>query len=93
VSEVVTAIVHAHTSIDFSLELDGESVVVSVRDENPTRPVRRQRTLDEAGGFGLRILGALAAAWGVETGPEGRTLWFSLPLRETAKEHPVMGAR
>jgi hypothetical protein len=86
VSEVITnAIVHAQTSIDFSLEHDGKSVVVSLRDHNSTRPGRRQRTVDEAGPPELRILDGRRV--GVETGREGK--WFSLPLKEMTKDQPV----
>jgi anti-sigma regulatory factor (Ser/Thr protein kinase) len=77
VSELVTnAVVHARPPIDFTVELDGQLVRMTVVDGDPSRPqLRRRRSPHVNHGRGLQIVDAMAAAWGVELVPGGKAVW------------------
>lgn len=78
-SELVTnAVIHARTSIEVGITVTDRSIVVTVHDEDLGRselpsPVPRE------GGWGLGLVGQLAAAHDMERHPgEGKTAWFRL---------------
>ncbi len=78
VSEVVAnAVLHAHTWAHLVLRLRGRLLRVEVTDTG-TGQLARRDTPDEEGGFGMRILDALADRWGVEARPRGKVVWFEL---------------
>jgi anti-sigma regulatory factor (Ser/Thr protein kinase) len=80
VSEVVTnAVRHGDHSQPVELSAYWNSEVrISVSDHgNGFTPHPRAEALDEAGGFGLYLVGRLADRWGVET-DDGTTVWFVL---------------
>jgi hypothetical protein len=54
---------------------------LSVRDWSVTPPVLRHPEPTESRGRGLLLVGALARHWGVEPGPDGKTVWAELALR------------
>jgi DNA-binding NarL/FixJ family response regulator len=88
VSEVVTnAIVHAGTDVEVSVELKPDAVRIEVSDETLSMPAPRDASDEETSGRGLALVEALASAWGVETRPEGKVVWFEVPrLDEAAVE-------
>jgi anti-sigma regulatory factor (Ser/Thr protein kinase) len=88
VSEVVTnAIVHAGTEVEVSVGLTPDAVRIEVTDKESVLPTPRDATDEETSGRGLALLEALASAWGVEAGPEGKVVWFEVPrLDERAAE-------
>jgi len=60
---------------------------VAVRDGGaPIAPRRRVHGLESVTGRGLELFDALAARWGVEGGPAGRTVWFELRLDQEAED-------
>jgi anti-sigma regulatory factor (Ser/Thr protein kinase) len=79
-SELMTnAVLHAGTMIDFAFGWDATSVWVRVRDQSDAEPEPRDGPPTGAGGYGLRIVAALATHWGCD--PEaggGKTVWFEL---------------
>lgn len=79
-SELVTnAFLHARSDVTLSVELQGASLRVSVDDDSPQRPVRRQPDLDSLGGRGMTLVDSLATAWGVVPhAGNGKTVWFEL---------------
>lgn len=89
-SELVTnAVIHAGTSSELTLNLDGEVLTVVVRDlGGSTRPGDVESTVhlseDEdplrVFGRGLVLVDALAARWGSEADATGTTSWFVLEL-------------
>lgn len=77
-SELVTnAVVHAHSECTVRLVMQPATLRVEVADTDPTPPhVTVPRGPD--GGYGLRLVEALAGDWGVDVVPTGKTVWFSV---------------
>ncbi|MFE7316792.1 SpoIIE family protein phosphatase [Streptomyces sp. NPDC057555] len=57
-------------------------LVVEVSDRHPTQPVRAREDsgAHEGGGHGLRLISAVAEAWGVTYRRAMKTVWFRLPI-------------
>jgi anti-sigma regulatory factor (Ser/Thr protein kinase) len=82
VSELASnAVIHAGTPFAVSIRYTGSAVRISVRDESATRPVLRNGGPASLSGRGLRLVAAMAEAWGTDGGPDGKTVWAELPLR------------
>ncbi|MEU8348269.1 ATP-binding SpoIIE family protein phosphatase [Streptomyces sp. NPDC048845] len=98
VSELVTnAVLHAGTQVEVLCRLDGAepepsgepaepgpaALVVEVSDHHPARDVHCPRgTADGTSGRGLRLVGAVAEAWGVTYHGGLKTVWFRLPVAD-----------
>ncbi|MFE6283524.1 SpoIIE family protein phosphatase [Streptomyces sp. NPDC057877] len=89
VSELVTnAVVHAGTEVALScrLEPDTGALVVEVTDRHPSRPPRERSAQPSyeapEQGRGLRLVAALADAWGVSYQRGTKTVWARLPAEE-----------
>jgi anti-sigma regulatory factor (Ser/Thr protein kinase) len=84
-SELVTnAVRHAATEIVFCVEVALSTVRVEVSDAGTTMPHIRDD--DQIGGYGLRIVEALATRWGVDLLPgAGKTVWFEVDRGECAR--------
>ena len=90
-SELATnAVCHAATDFEVTVQVVGETrrVVVEVTDSAGGDPAPREVAADAPHGRGLRIVQALADAWGVERRRDrcGKTVWFSsiLPAGDEA---------
>lgn len=78
VSEVVAnAVLHARSAAVLSLHAQGPMLRVEVADAVRGGLCRRD-VADENGGFGLRIVDALAERWGVDECDGGKVVWFEL---------------
>jgi anti-sigma regulatory factor (Ser/Thr protein kinase) len=78
VSELVTnALVHGRGTIELHARLDENHLVVEVIDNGKGfERVVRGRDFDSLGGWGLRLVDALASRWGIH---DGRShVWFEL---------------
>lgn len=82
-SELATnAVQHAATEFEVAMTVTpdgaGRLVIVSVRDEAPGFPSPQEPPAEAPHGRGLRIVDALADAWGVEVQGDrpGKTVWF-----------------
>ena len=80
VSELATNCVrHVNASFEVSIERNGDSYHVEVRDEGGGRPAMRSPSPEDVSGRGLRIVDLLAARWGVRYDANaGKTVWFTL---------------
>lgn len=76
------AVVHARTAFLVRWERLDSSIRVEIVNDEPEMIVRLVEASDE-GGRGLMIVDELARAWGVETSPESKVVWFELatPVR------------
>lgn len=78
-SELVTnAILHARTSIELKLVLDGPTLRVEVYDENPRLPTLAPCPPEATSGRGLALVANLAASWGMENRGDGKVVWAVL---------------
>lgn len=85
-SEVVTnALLHAGTDIVLRLETTGNRVRVEVWDASPLPPSMRHYGDSALTGRGLGLVDALAAAWGIRSESEGKTVWFELASGEAGR--------
>ena len=86
VSELVTnSVRHARAPNDAQITVRAwrreEGFRFEVRDAGRQGAVGiRDRAVDEAGGYGLALVAALASAWGVKRA-DGTTVWFELKTR------------
>ncbi|MEU5836496.1 SpoIIE family protein phosphatase [Streptomyces diacarni] len=60
--------------------VQGRVLVVEVSDPMPEPPRERVVTEDQEGGRGIQLVAGEARRWGTRIGPEGKTVWFELPL-------------
>ncbi|GAA5069912.1 ATP-binding SpoIIE family protein phosphatase [Streptomyces similanensis] len=91
VSELVTnAVVHAGTDVEMVCRLEPETgaCVVEVSDQHPSRAPRDHRAPTPYEppeyGRGLRLVAALAEAWGITYRPGVKTVWARLPAEDDA---------
>jgi len=81
VSEMVTnAIRHASPPVCMEIEAGPESVLVSVWDGSPGRPMPRVADEEAEGGRGLLLVDLLCSEHGVRPQPLGKAVWARLPL-------------
>jgi hypothetical protein len=82
VSELATnAVIHAGTPFSVAVRSDGSSVRIAVQDWSSMQPVMRDMNPVALSGRGLRLIAMVSRAWGVEYGPNGKTVWAELALR------------
>ncbi len=79
-SELVTnATLHAGSSCQLALHVDGPVLFIRVSDADRRIPVRRPAISDQLStGRGLRLLEVLCERWGVDTEQAGKTVWCRL---------------
>jgi serine/threonine-protein kinase RsbW len=79
VSELATnSVKHAHSDFKVSINDSGGEIRVEVRDTGRGEPVLRFPAPTNPSGRGLRIVEALARAWGTVDSSRGKTVWFTL---------------
>lgn len=91
VSELVTnSILHAGTAVRIGVKQVGTVVRLEVGDQDRHRPEPKQYSPDAGTGRGLQLVEALAVAWGVDTGPDGKTVWADVPLEPVEMAVPPL---
>jgi len=85
---IVNTVIHAHTPARLTLSLDGRVLRVAVADGSTTAPRRRPYSPTATTGRGLMIMDNVADEWGVDIGPDGKTVWFELVLSSQASTGP-----
>lgn len=76
--ELVTNVVmHAMTNVSMDISWDAPSLRVAISDGSTVVPAMRD-IADTTGGFGLRIVDAIATAWGIAHTDTGKAVWFTL---------------
>lgn len=88
VSELVTnALRHGEGGIRLRLLLD-RTLVCEVWDAGLVQPRRRRARATDEGGRGLQLVGLLSSGWGSRRTPQGKTVWFELPLPDGEQKPP-----
>ena len=78
-SELVTnAVLHARSVTEVTLRLDDGELWVGVSDANAGSPVPKRYGPEAATGRGLLLIERIASAWGTDTSPSGKVVWFRL---------------
>jgi anti-sigma regulatory factor (Ser/Thr protein kinase) len=81
VSELVSNVVlHARTPLEVGVRTRGRHIRVSVTDESPLIPAMKAYAPDSVTGRGLTIVDSSAARWGIDEHPQGKAVWFEVPL-------------
>jgi anti-sigma regulatory factor (Ser/Thr protein kinase) len=93
VSELATnCIRHTDSSFDLTIIQAGGEIRVEATDYDAGRPTMRSPKPTDTSGRGLRIVDALAAAWGVEhRSAHGKTVWFTIAVPATARAPQFAG--
>jgi anti-sigma regulatory factor (Ser/Thr protein kinase) len=82
VSELATNCVrHTDSTFDLTIIQSGNQIRVEATDYDAGSPTMRSPKPTDPSGRGLRIVDALAAAWGVEhRSAHGKTVWFTVSV-------------
>ena len=83
ISELVgNAIVHSETDTDLDVawDIEGNTVIVRVKDDSDMSPTPRDAADDATSGRGLAIVAALSAEWGVQRAKHGKLVWAKVPV-------------
>lgn len=89
VSELVTnAVVHARTSIDVRVQVNGHRLLVEVADLSPQLPSPRHYDETATTGRGLELVELLSRECGVRHTTHGKVAWFSLVDEPEAAVEP-----
>jgi anti-sigma regulatory factor (Ser/Thr protein kinase) len=87
-SELATnSVRHAHSDFELAILRSRDEIRVEVSDHGPGQPIMRSPTPREQSGRGLRIVQELSENWGISPSPNGKLVWFTLPVRTHAGEH------
>jgi anti-sigma regulatory factor (Ser/Thr protein kinase) len=80
VSELVAnAVRHTESDIEVVVLRLAESVRVEVHDRSSDAPIPRDAGPEAESGRGMALLESLAARWGVDCRPDGKSVWFEVP--------------
>jgi anti-sigma regulatory factor (Ser/Thr protein kinase) len=83
VSELAANVVrHARTDFTVRIQPAGPEVRIEVSDRDPVIPVMSDPGEEREGGYGLLLIERLTRSWGVEQGPHGKTIWFTVAAVE-----------
>ena len=81
-SELATnALLHAQTAFTVTLSAVNERVMLSVRDDSSSVPVRGAHHLMHSDGRGLGIVALMSLDWGVSVDDGSKTVWASFATR------------
>lgn len=85
-SEIVTnAVLHGRTSFTVAVTKSASRIRVAVGDRNVQPVLPKTYGPTSPTGRGLHIVEAMADRWGIDTGTDGKTVWFEIDL-ETEQE-------
>ena len=89
---VANAVEHARTTFTVSLTWRGWQLRCEVSDAVPVLP-QPQLTPDgtRTSGRGFLLVDTLSSGWGVDMHDDGKTVWFTLPVRRTPRAAPSAG--
>lgn len=74
------AVVHARTPFTVELHLDVDLRVSVADGDRVGQPVLRPLSDEGEAGRGLPLVAALSERWGVTPAPDGKVVWFEVPV-------------
>jgi anti-sigma regulatory factor (Ser/Thr protein kinase) len=81
VTELVTnAVLHARTALVLHIDVHDGVVRLSVSDRSHDVPVLKHYDTDDVTGRGLALVEMLAANWGVDEEPDGKSVWCEVAI-------------
>jgi len=81
-SELVTnAVIHAGGAFELVVTVDDDRARVAVEDSDGRLPQLGRAPPDATTGRGLKLVDAMASAWGAERSTTGKVVWFDLAGR------------
>ena len=87
---VSNVVLHAHTDLELTVEVDRTAVRVEVRDFSPVLPVQRSYDSQATTGRGLALVAVLTTDHGItDAGPGGKTAWFSISPDSLDEQSPA----
>jgi anti-sigma regulatory factor (Ser/Thr protein kinase) len=95
-SELVTnAIVHARAGCTVGVQYHDDLLRLDVRDPSPAPPTIGAAGPDDIGGRGLRLVAAIAQAWGWEPTAGGKRVWADIvaPAHQAATNKHATASR
>jgi anti-sigma regulatory factor (Ser/Thr protein kinase) len=91
ISELVSNVVrHANSTIELDVNYDNGVLRVEVRDGSSIVPAIKDLAGAE-GGFGLRIVEAVADEWGVSQLSTGKAVWFTISRASVSQRRGAQG--
>ena len=88
-SELATnSVRHARSQFQISIRL-GQDICIEVRDNGSGDPQMLSPGPQEPSGRGLLIVESMSEDWGVRRSGAGKTVWFTLPCRQSTGEARV----
>jgi anti-sigma regulatory factor (Ser/Thr protein kinase) len=72
------AVKHARSPFSVSIRTGESTIRILVRDASLLLPEMSEDSPTTPGGRGLRLVGNLAARWGVDSAPDGKVVWVEL---------------
>jgi anti-sigma regulatory factor (Ser/Thr protein kinase) len=84
VTELVSNVVrHARTSIELDLAWDDDQLLLEVRDGSSILPAVVELGTED-GGYGLKLVEALAQDWGIRPLDRGKAIWCTMTRASAA---------
>jgi anti-sigma regulatory factor (Ser/Thr protein kinase) len=81
------AVRHGHGLVSVEVDLDGDRLLVRVRDEEDAAPRLQHAGAQDEGGRGLWLVDAIAERWGWESvAAGGKSVWFQLTATPAAMD-------
>ena len=77
---ISNAVLHARTDMELRVRTWDDVLRVEVHDGNTRRPIPSLTPSDATSGRGLHLVESLADRWGVDGTPDGKVVWFELPI-------------
>ena len=77
---ISNAVLHARTDMELRVRTWDDVIRVEVHDGNTRRPSPAPAPADATSGRGLHLVEALADRWGIDGTPDGKVVWFELPI-------------
>ena len=77
---ISNAVLHARTDMELRVRTRDDVLRVEVHDGNSRRPTPSPTPADATSGRGLHLVESLADRWGIDGTPDGKVVWFELPI-------------